>query len=90
MGVLSLLASLHAVGVRLSHVGVQLSVQVTFGLGHVGVQLVVQLFAGHGRSATPPPTAAPPTGEAATAAHPPSACGRQTIGSDPKQDCLEV
>lgn len=85
MGVLSLLASLHAVGVCLRHVGVQLSIQVTFGLGHVGIQLVVQLFAGHSRSATPPSATAPSTGEAATATHSSTACGRHTLSADLKQ-----
>ena len=45
--------SLHTVWVCLSHVGIQFSIQVTFGLWHVGVQLVVQLFPGHSWPADP-------------------------------------
>lgn len=73
VGGVSLSASLHAVGVGLGHVGVQLRVQVTFGLGHVGVQLVVQLLTGHSRSATAPPTTTPSPSKAAAAPHPPTA-----------------
>lgn len=66
---------LHAVGVCLRHVGVQLSVQVTFGFWHVGVQLVVQLFPSHRLpvySSTPPATTS--TGKATAPSQTTAAC----------------
>lgn len=71
--------SLHAVGIGLGHVGVQLGVQVAFGLGHVGVKLVVQLFAGDSwptHAATPAaPTTPASAGEPASTSQCTATCG---------------